>query len=359
MSLLFIITQFLGSFLSQRGCFISRIAERNIIRNIRLRDVYHNAASLIEHFGERLQTDQQLNRFTASRIGGPADALLEVRSVDELVTAASACWLERVPFHILGGGSNVLISDRGARCLIVINRAHAARIITDEERSVLWAESGANLGALARLVASKGFSGLEWAAGIPGTIGGAVVGNAGAHGSDMASNLHLAEILHLKLSGEVVETGRECWTVDDFLFSYRSSVLKNTKKKGVVLSARLTLQQSNSQMVKSKMDELAQQRRKTQPPGASMGSMFKNPPGDYAGRLIDAAGLKGARSGGAQISTLHANFFVNESRATAEDVYRLICRAHNLVLEKFGIDLELEVELLGEWKYDDKFSSKT
>ena len=304
---------------------------------------------LIDQFGDRIQINQSLSRYTASRIGGLADALFEVRSVNELVEAATICWQAELPFIILGGGSNVLVSDKGVRGLILVNRARDVKFETDGEPRRVWAELGVNLGKLARLTASKGLAGLEWAAGIPGTLGGAVVGNAGAHGSDMAATLQMAEILHHHNLGEVFEIHREQWMVGDFSFAYRSSVLKNKAEKSVVLSAWLTLQQSTVQTVQARIDELTLYRKKTQPPGASMGSMFKNPPGDYAGRLIEAVGLKGKRSGGAQISPLHANFFINEGNATAGDVYDLICKARQRVDEEFGINLELEVGLIGEW----------
>ncbi len=213
----------------------------------------------------------------------------------------------------------------------------------------VWAESGANLGLVARQAARHGLSGLEWAAGIPGTIGGAVYGNAGAHGSDMASNLLVAEILHCK---ELMQTGssnREHWSVEKLDLAYRSSRLKRSPGRDVVLAALLRLQPGDPAVIRAKMDELVANRRRTQPPGASLGSMFKNPPGDYAGRLIEAAGLKGLTSGGAQISSVHANFFINLGAATAADFADLVRQARQAVLEQFGVELELEIEMLGEW----------
>jgi UDP-N-acetylmuramate dehydrogenase len=177
-----------------------------------------------------------------------------------------------------------------------------------------------------------------------------VVGNAGAHGGDIAGNLKSAEILQ--------HTGRETWLVERMEFSYRSSILKRvgqdlhqgSRQPGhVVLSALLKLEHSTRDVVQARIDKLVAYRRQTQPPGASMGSMFKNPPGDYAGRLIEAAGLKGARMGEAQISDLHANFFVNRGMATAADIFRLLRLAQATVLEKFGIQLEPEIELVGDW----------
>lgn len=187
-----------------------------------------------------------------------------------------------------------------------------------------------------------------------------MVGNAGAHSGDVAGNLIMAEILHHEGHGVTMTTTRSNWSKENLGFSYRSSALKRhlpsadaaarlLQPWAVVLSAVLRLERSSVQAVKARSDELLAYRRRTQPPGASMGSMFKNPPGDYAGRLIEAAGLKGARRGQAEISSLHANFFINRGGATAAEIYELIRLAQASVLEQFGIALELEIELLGEW----------
>ncbi len=208
-----------------------------------------------------------------------------------------------------------------------------------------------NTGLLARQAAQRSLSGMEWAAGIPGTLGGAVFGNAGAHGSDMAHNLQMAEILHHQGYGNT-----ELWRGDRFEFDYRSSVLKRSQVSAqiqpwaVVLAVTLKLARDEFGAIQERMDALVEIRRRTQPPGASMGSMFKNPAGDYAGRLIEAAGMRGTRVGDAGISPLHANFFINYGQASAQDVYRLICLAREKVLEQSGINLDLEVELIGEWQ---------
>lgn len=301
-------------------------------------------AALLASFGDRLQTAAPLARYTAARVGGPADGLLEVRSADELAEAAAALWAAGAPFVILGGGSNVLVADAGVRGVVLVNRAKAVRF--DEEPSV-WAESGANFGALARQAAQRGLSGLEWAGGIPGTVGGAVVGNAGAHGGDMAGNLIVAEILHYTPQGTPT---RETWPVEQLEYDYRTSRLKRGPGQDVILSATLRLQPSTPEAVQATMDTFVAHRRRTQPPGASMGSMFKNPPQDYAGRLIERAGLKGLRIGDAEISPLHGNFFINHGQATAADVLKLLRQARQKVAEQFGVELELEVELLGEFE---------
>lgn len=308
-------------------------------------------------FGERLQENALLARFTSARIGGPADALVVVNSAEELGEAALALWGLEQSFIVLGGGSNVLVSDAGVRQVVILNRAKIIRFEEQEDQPVVWAESGASLGVIARQASARGFAGLEWAAGIPGTLGGAVVGNAGAHGSDMAESLILAEILHrselpgmARLKDGVAS--RETWTTDRLELSYRSSTLKSKPGEAVVLAALLRLGRStpdNQVEIQARMTAFNEQRRRTQPPGASMGSMFKNPPGDYAGRLIDAAGLKGTRIGDAEISRLHANFFINHGKARAKDVQALVELARSRVAEMFSINLETEIEFVGEW----------
>ncbi len=294
-------------------------------------------------FGERVRFDAPLAPYTAARIGGPADVLIQVETVDQLASAAGFFWQAGLGFHVFGGGSNVLVSDNGLRGVAILNRAREFRFVGRGAEVAVEAASGVNFGALARQAASRGWGGLEWAAGIPGTVGGAVVGNAGAHGGDMADNLEWAEILSRR-------GGRRRWPVGELALEYRSSALKRDPHAHVVLSARLRLVKSDRESIREKMDRFLEHRRFTQPPGASMGSMFKNPPGDYAGRLIEQAGLKGLQRGEAAISKLHGNFFINQGGATAADVLGLINSAHQAVAEKFGVRLELEIALIGEWE---------
>lgn len=300
-------------------------------------------------FGKQLSREASLARYTAAHVGGPADVLLEVRSANELAQAIRLLWEEDLPYVILGGGSNVLLSDAGVRGVVVLNRARKVRFNSTARPPGVWAESGVNLGLVARQAAMRGLSGLEWAAGIPGTVGGALYGNAGAHGSDMSGNQPVAEILHCMDMRQAGEAVREEWSMEKLELTYRSSVLKRLPGKAVILAALLRLEPGDPAAIQAKMDELVGYRRKTQPPGASMGSMFKNPPGDYAGRLIEAAGLKGLVVGDAQISSLHANFFLNLGRATATDIAALLRQARQAVFDRFGIELELEIEMLGEW----------
>ncbi len=292
-------------------------------------------------FGDRLQENVRLAPYTSARIGGPADFLLEARSADELAATAQALWDAGVTFRVLGGGSNVLISDRGVRGVVVLNRAKAVIFHNGQPPSV-YAESGVVFSNLANRAAAQGFGGLEWAATVPGTVGGAVYGNAGAFGGDMAHDLIYADVL-------VHGAGRQQWPVEKMDYGYRTSALKRSAQPVIILGALIRLQNSSPQEARSKIEQFTARRKSTQPPGASMGSMFKNPPGDFAGRLIEAAGLKGTRIGNAQISTVHANFFVNTGETAASDVRALIELAQKTVAEKFGVKLELEVELIGDW----------
>ena len=298
-------------------------------------------------FGARLKIGEPLARYTSARVGGPADYLATAGSAGELAELVRAAWQLGLQPLILGGGSNVLISDAGVRGLVILNRARGLdfRPGGPDTAPSVWAEAGANLGALARQCALRGLAGLEWAATVPGTVGGAVFGNAGAHGGDLAGSLVVAEIL--QQDGSVRR-----WNPAELAFEYRTSRLKRLKGQGraaVVLAAELRLAAGEPAALQARIDEFAAHRRRSQPPGASLGSMFKNPSGDYAGRLIEAAGLKGARLGQAQISPLHANFFVNLGEARAADILALIHLVHEAVLKHSGVDLELEVELVGDW----------
>jgi UDP-N-acetylmuramate dehydrogenase len=293
-------------------------------------------------FGTRLREGQPIARYTSARIGGNADALIEARSLGELTEAAQTMWKMGLPFLVLGGGSNMLVSDAGVREVVLLNEASLVRFDETSQHPSVWAESGAGLGVIARQAATKGLGGLEWAAGIPGTLGGAVTGNAGAHGGDVAGVLNLATILHQ-------DKGKQDWSALDFAFAYRESWIKRHPGQAVVLSAQLALMRKPEAEIRSQMETFLAYRRQTQPPGASMGSMFKNPQGESAGRLIEAAGLKGKRIGNAQISPLHGNFFLNLGDARAVDVYALIEEARQVVLKQAGVELELEVQLVGEW----------
>jgi UDP-N-acetylmuramate dehydrogenase len=301
-------------------------------------------------FGDKLQIGVMMSRYTSARVGGPADMFLMVESALELQTAVSLAYTLGVPTFILGGGSNILVSDAGVRGLIIMNKARAVKYRHSGAHVVCIAESGMNLSSLARQCIAKGLGGLEWAIGVPGTVGGAVVGNSGAHGGDMNSNLLAATIWE-------PEQGTRVFTNEEMQYAYRDSILKQEQgqpgARRVVLTAELKLTPEPVEVLMARADGFTARRKQTQPAGASVGSMFKNPDNYYAGYLIESAGLKGFRVGGAKISEKHANFFVNDETATADDIRALFAEAWNSVRERFGIEMDLEVELVGDWEFGD------
>jgi len=295
---------------------------------------------LYAKLGDKVKENVSLAPYTSARIGGPADVLITAESADELAHIDTLLRKQELDYIMLGGGSNVLVSDRGVRGIVVLNRAKAVRFHNGDQPSVT-AESGVVFSNLANRCASKGYAGLEWAATVPGTVGGAVYGNAGAFGGDMDGNLIWAELL--------TEDGREKFSAEQLAYGYRTSILKRAELDAIVLSAELSLKNSTKEEVTVKIEQFRAHRKATQPPGASMGSMFKNPNGDYAGHLVEAAGLKGARIGNAEISPLHGNFFINRADTKAEDILALIQLVQETVKKKQGVELELEIELIGEW----------
>lgn len=290
----------------------------------------------------QLQTGVPLARYTATRIGGPADYLLVVQDRDALVGAVRAAWDVQMPVLVVGGGANILIDDAGFRGLVVVNRARAARF----EGERVYANSGISLSTLARRCIDRGLSGLTWAVNVPGTLGGAVINNAGAHGGDMANVVQMVDVLSRgQEAGEV-----ECWPVEKMGYAYRESRLKGNREH-LVLGAALVLTPEAPDILSARARDFVALRKATQPPGASLGSIFKNPSGDHAGRLIDAAGLKGAGVGSVRVSPVHANFFVNEGGATAADYRALIDRVRAAVQARFGVTLELEIEIVRETEF--------
>lgn len=290
---------------------------------------------------------------TTFKIGGPADLLITVERVDDLVRLVKLARTHDMPYLLLGGGSNVLIADAGVRGLVIVNRCRqVTRVVPDRlddsnDSVFLSVESGALLAGLARLAIHDGLAGLEWAVSVPGTVGGAVVGNAGAHGGCIADNLWQAEVLD---SQGTVST----WPVAEFRYAYRSSRLKaavDPQTVGtVVLAAMFRLVRGDRTALAEQAARFLAHRRSTQPTAASVGSIFRNPPGDYAGRLIEAVGLKGTQVGQAQFSPVHANFLVNLERATAQDVVTAIRLAQAAVADQFGIALVPEILFVGEFE---------
>lgn len=288
---------------------------------------------------DRLLRNEPLAKYTAARLGGVADYVyIAKESTRELSEVVQAAWRENIPVRVLGGGANVLVSDAGWRGLIVINKVSEAAF---KETGVV-VTSGYSLTILARKCASRGLSGFEWAASVPGTVGGAVVGNAGAHGGDMAASVRSVTIC-------AADQGVQVLSNADLAFAYRASALKaRADRRFLVLMATLDLRKGDPAAINAKIDEFIAYRKRTQPPGASLGSIFKNPPGDYAGRLIESVGLNGYGIGGAQVSPVHANFFINTGNATAKDYFSLIRHVQQTVHAATGVELETEIEVVGE-----------
>jgi UDP-N-acetylmuramate dehydrogenase len=283
--------------------------------------------------------DEPLRRYTAWKIGGPADALIEPRSTDELVAAVREARSNGVPVTVLGGGTNVLVRDGGVRGLTV----RLAKSLTRVEMggTSVVADAGVLYPVLANTTAAKGLAGLEFATGIPGTVGGAVYMNAGAYGSETREVLDWAEVFRAEV-GEVVKMPNE-----DLALSYRKSIL-HEHPDWLVLRACYTLEPGDTEALKARIKEFRAQRMNGSPNKPSCGSTFKRPPGDFPGRVIEAAGLKGVTVGNIQVSPIHANYLVNLGGGTAEDALELIGLVREMVREKLGVELESEVRVIGE-----------
>lgn len=285
----------------------------------------------------RVRAGEPMKRHTSWRIGGPADVFAEPSNREELRAAVSYANERSLPLTIIGAGTNILVSDEGVRGVVVKVGRGLDRIFIDGE--IITAEAGARLSKVAAAARDAGLGGFEFSAGIPGAIGGAVVMNAGANGASLGALVK--EVLLLDPEGCFLKKSK-----DEMNFGYRSSTLQN--EISVVVEAVFTCFHRDKETIKREMEVFTKKRKETQPLHyPSAGSIFKNPPGDSAGRLIEAAGLKGERVGDAQISTLHANFIINLGEATARDVLALVDRARETVLHCFGIELKPEVKVVG------------
>jgi UDP-N-acetylmuramate dehydrogenase len=281
--------------------------------------------------------DEPLKRYTAWKIGGPADALIEPKSVDDLIEATNKARQHDVPVTILGGGTNVLVRDGGIRGL-TIRLAKALTNVEIEETHVT-ADAGVLYPVLANTTAGCGLKGLEFATGIPGTVGGAVYMNAGAYGSETKEVLDWADVFR---DHEVIRMKNR-----DLDLSYRHSAL-HENPDWIVLRAGYTLIPGDPTELKSRIKEFRAQRMNGSPNKPSCGSTFKRPPGDFPGRVIEAAGLKGTRVGHLEVSPFHANYLVNLGGGTAEDALALIELVKKTVRERLDIELESEVRIVGE-----------
>ena len=286
-----------------------------------------------------VKIDEPMRKHTNFKIGGNADVFVIAKNIEEIKCVIKFSKENNIPLTILGNGSNVLVSDKGIRGIVLQVGTKEIKI-EKQKNALVEVEAGVMLGALAQVLLKQSISGFEFAAGIPGSIGGAIRMNAGAYGGEMKDIVKDVTVLNEK--GEIsVLTNEECE------FSYRHS--RFTDSKEIVIKVTLKLPLGNEAEIKAKMDEYDQSRREKQPLNLpSAGSTFKRGSDFITAKLIDECGLKGYTSGDAQVSTLHAGFVVNLGNATAQDVLNVVNHVKQVVLEKTGKQIELEVELLGE-----------
>ncbi len=321
--------------------------------------------SKIQDLKSKIFEHEPLAKYTSWRIGGSARFFVSATSADELGSLLAWATERELPIFVLGGGSNILVADGGFPGLVIRNRATNWRVEERDSEPIVRIETGAPTAGTVRRLAAQGIGSLTWAEGLPGTIGGALYGNAGCYGGDMAQHLIRAWVLH---NAEVDE-----WSADRFAYGYRTSTLKRGNREqgtenreqgnrethqlanlqpanlqpSIILTAELRVTRDDPQKLDAEMAEIAAARKGKTPSGSSCGSVFKNPPGTTAGTIIDRAGLKGTRVGNAVVSDKHANYIVNAGGATADDVLRLTDVLREQVLQRMGIELDLEIQLVG------------
>jgi UDP-N-acetylmuramate dehydrogenase len=296
--------------------------------------------------------NEPLAKYTSWRIGGPARYFTNAGTPDDLRAALAWANERTLRVFILGGGTNLLAREIGFDGLVLRCRSQELRVEAEGDVGRAWIAAGAPMAGSVRKLAAQGWGGLQWAEGLPGTIGGAVFGNAGCYGGDVAAVLARAWLL----IGDVIEE----WPVERLAYGYRTSVLKNDNRRwtidnstsivhrpsSIVLAAEFNVQRTDPRELAAQMERTAAERKGKTPWGSSCGSVFKNPPHESAGRLLEAAGLKGTRLGGAEIAQKHANYIVNLGGASSADVLGLVEIARERVFKEFGIPLELEVQIM-------------
>jgi len=281
--------------------------------------------------------DNILAPFTSFQIGGKADFLCQPVDKDDLISLQQFAISRRIPFFVIGGGSNILVSDNGVRGIVILLKDSFNKIQIKD--SLVYAEAGVKLGHLLKVCAEHGLSGLEFLAGIPGTVGGIIATNAGAFGHDIASKVKAVEII--KQNGQLVIVN-----IEDLSFGYRKGPVSDHE---IITEAVFQLELEQPEKIRKQMRLFMEKKLASQPiREKSAGSVFKNPEGNYAGKLIEAAGLKGVEKGHAKISPMHANFIVNCGRAKAKDVIYLMNAAIEQVFKRFAIKLEPEIRIVGD-----------
>ena len=287
----------------------------------------------------KFRKNVSLAKYTTFKIGGPAKYFYIAKTKQDLIKAIKAAKELGLPFFVLGGGSNLLVSDKGFDGLVINFQFSISNFLPLKAGFKVVVGAGLPLGKLVSASAEKSLTGLEWAVGIPGTIGGAIRGNAGAFGSSISDIVKEVEVF------DVVELRIKNYELSDCEFEYRDSIFKHNSNL-IILSAEIQLKKGDKKVIENKIKKNLQQRKKTQPLGfPSAGSIFKNPKGFSAGELIEKCGLKGKKINGAQISEIHSNFIVNLGKAKSKDVEKLIKLIKQKVKQKFGIVLEEEIEI--------------
>lgn len=285
----------------------------------------------------RIIKDAPMKEHTSFKVGGNTALLIMPQSIDELLFVISVCKLHNVKYYILGNGTNLIVKDSGYDGVIIKLSEFFNKISIEGNR--ITAQAGALISAVSAKAAQNALSGLEFASGIPGTVGGAIVMNAGAYGGEMSQVVERVKAFDSE--GNIVEL-----TEAELKFSYRNSIFQ--ERPYIVLEAEMKLENGDMEIIKNTMKDFTERRTKKQPLSyPSAGSIFKRPEGYYAGKLIEEAGLKGLALGGARVSPLHAGFIINEGNATSEDIIDLIAVVQSTVNEKFNVMLEPEVKILG------------
>ncbi|HWP97852.1 MAG TPA: UDP-N-acetylmuramate dehydrogenase [Syntrophomonadaceae bacterium] len=298
--------------------------------------MYSELTNILYPSEVRLQ--EPMSRHTTFGIGGPADALVMAGGIEDIRRTLQYCQSQNIPCFVLGMGSNILVRDKGIRGIVIkIGQGLTTVQISDEE---IYAEAGVSLYDLAKQAADQGLSGLEFAEGIPGSLGGAVVMNAGAYGGEIKDIL--VEVKALDQQGN-----DQKYSPQQMGMGYRKSIFQELDS--IVLAARLHLRRGDCEEIKERMKEYSRQRQEKQPlESPSAGSTFRRPEGYYVGPMIEELGLKGFTVGGAQVSPKHAGFVVNRGHATAQDVLDLIQIIQNKARKRFGVELHTEIKVVGE-----------
>ena len=300
-------------------------------------DFYNQLINCIDK--ERVLLDEPMKQHTTFRVGGNADYFVIPQSAEEVKNIVALCKEADMPYYILGNGSNLLVGDKGYRGVIIQIYKEMNHIRIEDDK--VFAQAGALVSRVGTATLEAELTGFEFAAGIPGTVGGAVVMNAGAYGGEMKDIIASATVL--TQDGDIITINKE-----DLELGYRTSVI--AKKGYVVLEAEYQLQKGDKEAIRARMDELKVQRVTKQPlEYPSAGSTFKRPEGYFAGKLIQDAGLRGFQVGGAEVSEKHCGFVINKDQATAADIQELMRQVSDKVMQEFGVKLEPEVKTLGEF----------